>query len=454
VAGWSDARGDYYYGFNSALDLSYRGGLSDAIMMYVRSPAPSYWRSHAYDTYDGRTWTQADTTLETLDRRGPLFWLREGLWREDEVFAQTYQIVRPLPNLLFTAGEPIQVYFAADEIARDSTGGLRVGEALQPGTVYSVISVENRRDPADLRLAGAAYPAGIAARYLQLPSTITARTRDLALRLAEGHANAYDTAVAIEQYLRASIPYDYFPPPQAPGTDAVDQFLFVDQRGVCELYATSMVVLLRTLGIPARLVTGFGTGDFNAFTNLYEVRADDAHAWVEVYFPGFGWHPFEPTANWVGDPQTGRVQRWVFSGALGSLELPQVDWGQAAQAGMAALAGVGPLAGGLLIVLALSGFVLLMRRLGWRWQRRGGAAPDARDAWRRDPARRLVLRAYRRAQRVLHSPRNPGQTVQEHARELPALAPLADLVDAAAYRARPLTADEVQRAREFDANSR
>ncbi|HEY3190526.1 MAG TPA: transglutaminase-like domain-containing protein, partial [Solirubrobacteraceae bacterium] len=86
--------------------------------------------------------------------------------------------------------------------------------------------------------------------------------------------------------------------------DAVDQFLFVDRRGFCEQIATSLVVMLRSLGVPARLAVGYAPGHRNPFTGMWEVRADDAHAWAEVWFPGVGWQAFDPTASvpLAGDP--------------------------------------------------------------------------------------------------------------------------------------------------------
>ncbi len=85
-------------------------------------------------------------------------------------------------------------------------------------------------------------------------------------------------------------------PPLPAGADAVDQFLFVDHRGFCEQIATSLTVMLRSLGVPARVVAGYAPGLRNPFTGLYEVRASDAHLWTEVWFPGIGWQSFDPTA--------------------------------------------------------------------------------------------------------------------------------------------------------------
>src|SRR5262249_14242903 len=164
------------------------------------------------------------------------------------------------------------------------------------------------------------------------PTTVTQRTHDLAVQITAPVSTEYDKGVAVRDYLLKTYPYDYFPPAQPPNTDAGDQFLFVYKRGVCEHFVSAMVVILRRGGIRARLVAGFGSGTYNAFTNYYEVRANDAHAWVEVYFPRYGWVPFDPTPGWTGDPQTGTVARWVFSGALGELNLPPLPLGEIAGA--------------------------------------------------------------------------------------------------------------------------
>jgi len=85
-------------------------------------------------------------------------------------------------------------------------------------------------------------------------------------------------------------------PPLRPGQDTVDQFLFGNRVGFCEQISTSLAVMLRSLGIPAREAVGYVPGSYNPVTDLYEVRADDAHAWVQVWFPGYGWQSFDPTA--------------------------------------------------------------------------------------------------------------------------------------------------------------
>ncbi|MDZ4764877.1 MAG: transglutaminaseTgpA domain-containing protein [Chloroflexota bacterium] len=443
VQGWSDPDGEYYYGFDNRLDLSYRGVLSEALMMVVRSPAWSYWRSHAYDFYDGRTWTQSDTSTRERKRWGAFFNLQQRRnWLREDYFVQTFQIVQPMPNLIFTGGDPIHLYLAAETIVLDSTDGIRVGQALEPGMVYSVMSVRQDVNADELRDAGTNYPWELW-RYVQLPDVTTERTRQLAAEIAGDLATPYDQVVAIRDYLLATYPYDYFPPPQAPDTEAVDQFLFVDERGLCEHFVSAMVVMLRSLNIPARLVAGYGSGDYNALTNYYEVRASDAHAWVEVYFPGHGWIPFDPTPGWNGFPVTGEIPTWIFSGALGSLNLPSLPLGEIAAAGGALIGGIMPL----IALVGVGAFaVWLMRRVRVR-ARTGGR----RYTVGRDPARRHIFAAYRRAMRRAGVMRGASQAVGEHAHanaaNAPELAALAELVDIAAYRPAAPDATMVERAR-------
>ena len=430
---------EYYHGFDSRLDLSYRGGLDRTLMMYVRSPVYSYWRSHAYDQYDGRTWVQSRAEAPTVVRRAS----DERSFRINDTpppgdhFVQTYFIQTPLPNIAFVGGSPVKLYFPARQIGIDDTGGIRLPETLARDMTYSVESVSYQFDTNLLRQTGTEYPAEISEQYLALPDTITERTRQLASDLSGPHDNPYDKAWAIQEHLKATYPYDFFPPPQAPATDAVDQFLFVDQTGFCEHYVSAMVVMLRTQGIPTRLVSGFGSGTYNYATNLYEVRAMDAHAWVEVYFPQYGWVPFEPTPGW-DDPNTAPVERWLFSDWGGGLDLPAIPFGAAAQA---AGAFIGSIAIPLLIMALCVGLWFCGRWLNGRYQRWLAAQPPSYSATSNDPTeqkqRRRILAAYRRAQRRRRALRQAHQTPQEHATTHEGFNRWADVVNIAAYRPEP-----------------
>ena len=155
-----------------------------------------------------------------------------------------------------------------------------------------------------LRTAGTDYPSWLSP-YMALPAEgyrppdVLNRIHNLALQVTAGVTNPYDQAIAIQDYLRSGAFHYTLKPPAAPqGTDPLDYFLFSSpspHEGYCQYFATAMGDMLRSLGIPTRLVNGYGSGSFDTSTNRYIVRDEDAHTWVESYFPGFGWIPFEPT---------------------------------------------------------------------------------------------------------------------------------------------------------------
>jgi hypothetical protein len=163
--------------------------------------------------------------------------------------------------------------------------------------VYEVAGLASTASPDDLRGASTAYPTWVTSRYLQLPDTITDRTRALANELVTNQPTVFDAAEAVEQYVRSTIAYreDIDAPPD--GQDVVDYVLFDSQEGYCEYYASAMAVLLRAEGIPTRVVGGYYPAPYDADAGGSLYREKNAHLWVEVFFPEFGWIPFEPTAN-------------------------------------------------------------------------------------------------------------------------------------------------------------
>ncbi len=173
---------------------------------------------------------------------------------------------------------------------------------------YAVTTEYSTATEADLRQAGTAYPDWLAT-YATLPSSgyrnaaVLQRIHQLAVTVTTAaHATTpYDKAKAIETYLRDN--YTYNLDVTTPGgKDPLDYFLFTSKQGYCEFFASAMGDMLRSLGIPTRLVNGFGPGTYDATTNAWIVRGEDAHTWVETYFPTFGWIPFEPTADGVYTP--------------------------------------------------------------------------------------------------------------------------------------------------------
>jgi hypothetical protein len=168
--------------------------------------------------------------------------------------------------------------------------------ALTEVEEYTVVSYLPHVNTSQLRNAGSDYPPEIARRYLQLPESTPERVLGLARELTQAGLTPYDRAILIESYLR-TFPYTLEVESPPPGHDVVDYFLFTAQQGYCDYYASSMVVLARAVGLPARVVVGYASGEYNAPTAEYIIRQKHAHTWVEIYFSGFGWLEFEPTAG-------------------------------------------------------------------------------------------------------------------------------------------------------------
>lgn len=191
---------------------------------------------------------------------------------------------------LYVSGQ-LPVYDDVQAIFPRNSGGTEASGS------YQVTGMTSTAEDASLAAAGADYPAWVTDRYLQLGDTVTPRTIDLAIDIAGDAASPWEQAVLVEQWLRSNVVYDdqvTAPPEDA---DVVDYTLFEMRRGYCEHYATSMTVLMRALGVPARTVVGYHPGEYDQERGGFLYRQLNAHAWTEVFFPGYGWIPFEPTAN-------------------------------------------------------------------------------------------------------------------------------------------------------------
>jgi hypothetical protein len=181
----------------------------------------------------------------------------------------------------------------------DDIEAVFAGDPARVGSQYLVTGLRSVAQPEELRAAGVDYQQNLKDRYLQLPGTITARTRDLAAQVVgrAGATNPFDEAIALQEYLRETYPYVLNSPSPDASLDFVDDFLFETKQGRCEHFATAMVVMLRSLNVPARLVSGYHVGDYDPVAQGYVYREDQAHTWVEAFFPGYGWIPFEPTPS-------------------------------------------------------------------------------------------------------------------------------------------------------------
>jgi hypothetical protein len=315
--------------------------------------------------------------------------------------SQTFYVEAEQPSVLFSAGQPDSVWFDGT-LGVDRYGGLRTGSTLTEGAVYSVVSTRGAATPQELRALPHAQASEALAPYLQLPSEVPERVRALAERITGGAASDYAKVKAIESWLAANYHYNLDSPVPPPGADAVDYFLFESDVGFCEQFASATVVMLRELGIPARLVAGYTPGRHNPFTGLYEVRNSDAHTWVEAYFPTYGWYEFDPTfkvpaarEDLASTIPGVRLLGAVFSGLRNVL--PK-DLGGAARSGLA----------GVLVLVAIVGVAIATRKL--RKERRVPALPQPIAAG-------PVTRAFRRFEDALAS-RGAGRAPPETAAEL------------------------------------
>jgi transglutaminase-like putative cysteine protease len=208
-------------------------------------------------------------------------------------------------DALPTAWKPVSLSGSAAENAQVThQGDLRPGSALLPGETYTVQSQVPQYTREQLRRSGTDYPSEIESTYTQLPSSTSERLRVRSAEVAGGYDNPYDKAVAVRDHLQANKTYSL--DVQRPSGDIADRFLFEMDAGYCTYYATTMVVMLRSQGVPARFVTGYTPGE-QVGDDRYVVRGLDSHAWVEVYFDDVGWVRFDPTP--ASDRQTAEATR-------------------------------------------------------------------------------------------------------------------------------------------------
>lgn len=311
--GNSNAASSGYFGFSDRLDTGNRGRPDRTLVMRVKAARPDFWRGQSFDVWDGREWRQSDTKPVPvqgdlpIELRGAPEDRQDGILTSGTDFVQTVFVEQGGPNLIFAAYAPAQVYFTDRTLFELNDGTVRTAVQLPKGAVYTVVS---RRTPvtADLLRTSDTIPQSLSpalvTRYTQIPASTPTRVTDLAARVTAGAPTTYDKIRALEGWMADNTSYTLDIPPLPEGADAVDHYLFEDQKGFCEQIGSALVVMLRSLGIPARLAVGFVPGERNPFTGLWEVRGKDAHAWAEVWFPGIGWQAFDPTAAvpFAGDP--------------------------------------------------------------------------------------------------------------------------------------------------------
>ncbi len=287
-----------YEGFAGPLDLAVRGALGDQVVFRVRATLPGYFLGTTYDEWDGQSWKSSLGLRATRLTGGAPFSIPlpagSPAGAKD---VQTFYVAQPMANLIFATAYPTQVWFPDKQLFIGDDGSIRTGVAMTPGAVYTVVSADDQATPAEMEAAPDAVDRSGMSSYLALPANRYGRVRALAESITARSRTPYAKVIALEDWMAAHVRYSTDIPPLPAGVDAVDQFLFGTRVGYCEQISTALAVMLRTLGIPTREAIGYVPGPYDPLTDLYEVQAKDAHAWVQVWFPGVGWQSFDPTAD-------------------------------------------------------------------------------------------------------------------------------------------------------------
>ncbi len=254
--------------------------------------------------FDGKTWTDTPRYMNVLHSQTGRFDVSnetivadpylENIGRKIPVMPYRVMMEPTLSTVLFLAKGTVEIDGNFRQIAFDSAQSYLNLDGAHPTNTYWAVANVTPADPNELRTSGSEYPARVVSRYLQLPK-VDPRIIELARNVTANAPTPYDKARAIENYLQSNYAYTLELPKTVPA-DPLANFLFERRQGHCEYFASAMAIMLRTLGIPTRVATGFRVGEFNDLTGSYIVRARDAHAWVEVFFPNQGWTTFDPTA--------------------------------------------------------------------------------------------------------------------------------------------------------------
>jgi transglutaminase-like putative cysteine protease len=322
---------DFSSGFSDRVQLGQIGQIqqSKAVVMHIQIDGDTsgrhdlHWRGVALAEFDGSSWSRTREQFP-LNRFGDSFAIPQlGNATLKPLIGVPQQIIHYRVLM-----EPIgtNVFFLAPR-ARSVTGGYRRVGVDRDGAVYNSDTqraISRYEADSDIATASAAElrdteqepPPQLDAAYLRLPA-LDPRVPRLAAEITGPATNNFDRAAALEHYLKTHFGYTLQLPPTTP-KDPLANFLFDRKQGHCEYFASAMAVMLRTRGIPSRVVTGFRSDEFNDLTANYVVRAKDAHAWVEAYIPGYGWQTFDPTPGGGASTPQGWARVGLYVDAMSS----------------------------------------------------------------------------------------------------------------------------------------
>jgi transglutaminase-like putative cysteine protease len=390
-------------GATSSVDLHFRGRLGDSPVMYVRTAAPAYWRGLVFDTYQGGVWTTSKHGYRSLQPYILPRFLPPAPPNNLGTFVQVFRVLRPLPGVI-SAAYPIEsLYAPVTGLREDAYGTFFTPDLLRPGQTYSVVSYLPNLSATELQTEPVlTVRPDVDPAYLDAGG-LSQQARDLAATAVAGHTGAeFDEVMALTNYLQSNFRYSQQLGHVPPGRDPVDWFLFDVKIGYCEQFATAETLMLRSLGIPARLATGYSTGSYDPVLDQSVVRERDAHAWVEVWFPNHGWVPVDPSPGYSALAATQFPSHWA-AGGIARL-IPHLEIG-------APLAAIGSL--GLLGAIPPAVAIALLVVFAWAWLRTRRRTRQAKAP----PGQSELLRLYERIQRKLGRRRAPPETPLEYRRE-------------------------------------
>jgi len=279
------------------------------------------WRGVALSNFDGRTWSNSYEQTQVRPAVDGSYRLARLMDPRGAAAAAGRSIryrvlMEPIgTNVFFLAERPQSLSGNFRQVSMDAGGAVYDLDAERPINLYEAVSQLPEIDSDELRLAMNTAPGGMD-EYLKLPP-LDIRISKLAEEIAAPAPSNFEKATAVEQYLSTHFRYTLELPQSLP-QDPLANFLFERKKGHCEYFASSMAVMLRSLRIPSRIVTGFRGGEFNDLTGQYVVRASDAHSWVEAYFPGSGWISFDPTPAGILPTRTGWSRMQLYMDAASS----------------------------------------------------------------------------------------------------------------------------------------
>jgi transglutaminase-like putative cysteine protease len=313
-------------GFSSVVSLGQVGEIQKDTrpVMHIKQspystkmPADLKWRGAALTHFDGKRWTDLSVDGRVvLPTAIPLNLADEAQRSRRDGHRLVYRVDLSTTDTdaLFIAGIPEWLNIDHARVIRTATDGYRLGLVPSEMVRYEISSFV----PNGLPAMRATLTAAQQRRYLQLPA-LDPRISELARGWA-GDGPLLDQAAKVQHHLKTEFAYS-LELLQSPAPDPLADFLFERKKGHCEYFASAMTVMLRSLGMPARIVNGFQSGTYNSVSEMYVIRSSDAHSWVEAFDPAAGWVTFDPTPS---APRS--AGNWILTRASFYLDAAESFW--------------------------------------------------------------------------------------------------------------------------------